>query len=458
MTEALRGFIADLGSIPHTTDAATIRRKSRDHFVISPILRSELARKLADVVASPRSKAELVAVVAAAVKRRLPITPRGGGTANYGQSVPLNGGVVLDCCDFGGVLSIEDGVIRANAGANMAEMQKAARARGWELRIHPSTIAQSTIAGFVAGGSGGVGSAMWGMLRDRGNILAIEAVSAEPEPRVVELVGDDVELVHHAYGANAVITEIAMPLAPTLRWRECVVAFPRFQDAAAFGARLVRETGVLKKVSSVHEWPIASLVPGFAGLVPEGHSMALSIVAHQCFESFRSLVAEFRGAIVWDGVEGEDRLGAPLHEFVYGHGLRQMQKAEPRYTGIQGMFRGPSMLDMLERARGRAVGQPFRLEFFWSEGEVVAMGSPQIVFESDAQMRALVDVVQASGGAVANSHAASVTEVGIKRLTPRDVVFKREMDPFNLLNPGKLDLEKVRRADLGAAGWSFRDR
>ena len=449
---------ADRGDIQATTDPRVIRRKSRDHFVISPLLRGELAGNLADVVVSPRTKAEVARAVSVAVKHRVPITPRGGGTANYGQSVPLKGGVLLDMTGFDRVLSIEPGVIRAEAGANMAAMESAARARGWELRIHPSTLATSTIAGFIAGGSGGIGSAAYGMLRDRGNILAVEAMTAEEEPRFVELEGDEIELVHHAYGANAVLTEIAMPLGPAWDWRECVVAFADFDRALRFGAQLARETGMIRKLASVHEWPIPELMRDLTGVVPTGHSMVLALVAPPSMASFRAMAREFGGAIVSDTGLGENPFGAPLHEFAYGHGLRQMQKTEPRFTGLQGMFRGEGMFDAIARVRAASRGEPFRLEMFWSDGEVVAMGSPQIVFRDAARMAALVKLVQDSGGVVANSHTTGVREVGIKRITERDVHFKREMDPFDLLNPGKLNLDDVRASMLGTTGWRFRAR
>ena len=117
------------------------------------------------------------------------------------------------------------------------------------------------------------------------------------------------------------------------------------------------------------------------------------------------------------------------------------------------------MLDAIAAVRAQVSRtEPFRLEMFWSDGEVVAMGSPQISYRDPQQMADLVALVQACGGVVANSHTTGVREVGIKRITPRDVAFKREMDPHGVLNPGKLNLDGVQESALHTSGWRFRAR
>ena len=63
-----------------------------------------------------------------------------------------------------------------------------------------STWATATIGGFIAGGSGGVGSCTWGSLRDLGNIIRLRVVTMEAEPRVLELTGDDIQKANHAMG------------------------------------------------------------------------------------------------------------------------------------------------------------------------------------------------------------------------------------------------------------------
>jgi FAD/FMN-containing dehydrogenase len=202
-----------LGDVPILDDPALVRLKSRDFFWYSPILKSELRGKSADLVVMPRDEADVLRVARECVARRIPVTVRGGGTGNYGQMVPLAGGVLLDMTGMDRILSLKPGVGRFQAGAKLLDIDIAAAPKGWELRLHPSTRRTATVGGFVAGGAVGVGSIRYGQLRDLGNVLGLRVVTLEDEPRVVELRGADVAGVQHAYGTNGIITEVEMPLA-----------------------------------------------------------------------------------------------------------------------------------------------------------------------------------------------------------------------------------------------------
>src|SRR4051794_10604198 len=89
-------FLQDVDGVPSSTDLTDLRRKSRDYFWYSPLLNEMLKDKLADVVVTPRNEDDVVRVAAACAKHRIPLTVRAGATGNYGQCVPLEGGVVLD--------------------------------------------------------------------------------------------------------------------------------------------------------------------------------------------------------------------------------------------------------------------------------------------------------------------------------------------------------------------------
>ncbi|MCK6508271.1 FAD-binding protein, partial [Myxococcota bacterium] len=107
-----------------------------------------------------------------------------------------------------------------------------------EQRMHPSTLRTATIGGFVCGGSGGVGSVTWGGLRDRGNVLGLRVVTMESSPRVLELRGDDVQKIVHAYGTTGIVAEVEMALAPAYGWIDVILGFDDFGEAVRFAHAL----------------------------------------------------------------------------------------------------------------------------------------------------------------------------------------------------------------------------
>src|SRR5213075_541193 len=67
----------------------------------------------------------------------IPITVRGSGTGNYGQSIPLHGGDILDMSGYNAFGWVRGGAGRAQAGIRLADFDRQARPQGWELRWLP---------------------------------------------------------------------------------------------------------------------------------------------------------------------------------------------------------------------------------------------------------------------------------------------------------------------------------
>jgi len=128
-------FRQDIGDVSSTVDERQLRQKSHDFHWYSPVLTPQLQDCLADVLVQLRSEEEIAAVVVAAVKHRIPLTVRGGGTGNYGQSVPLKGGVLVDMTGFNKVTAVESGSIRVQAGAVIGAALEAALASGQQLMM-----------------------------------------------------------------------------------------------------------------------------------------------------------------------------------------------------------------------------------------------------------------------------------------------------------------------------------
>ena len=122
--------------------------------------------------------------------------------------------------------------------------------------MHPSTKRTATIGGFVAGGSGGVGSVTYGGLREPGNILAARIVTVEEEPRIIELRDDAAQKVNRAYGTTGIITALEMPLAPAWPWIDVIVAFDDFMEAFRAGYEVALADGIVKKLVTPISAPI----------------------------------------------------------------------------------------------------------------------------------------------------------------------------------------------------------
>ena len=454
----LEDFAAALGDIPHTTDPRTIRVKSRDRFSLSPLLVKTLTGKTAEIVVTPRTRDDVLAVARAAYDHGVPLTPRGTGTANYGQSVPLKGGAMLDLTGLAGVLWVKDGAIRALAGTRVEDMEAAARETGQELRFYPTTRREATIAGFIAGGTGGVGSITWGVLRDRGNMLGMEAVDVTADPRPHEFRGEDTRLLQHAYGTTGIITEVEMALAPMRPWRELLVTFPDYPAAIRHAIAIGRETGLVKKLASAYEWPVGAWLRPLAAYVPEGQSLVIAMIDAASMEFYAEMVAAAGGTIRCDSAEGQGPYRQPLYEFAFGHTTQQVQRSMPNITEVEGFFRAPDLEALVLRVYDRIRHSgPLRLEVRRWDGDLVCSGSSYIDFKDEAQVEAVVQMMREEGLPVANPHASNVRGVGKKEIGERDIAFKRRMDPKGLLNPGRFEIEPeqdtVIDRHLTTTGW-----
>ncbi|NVN31893.1 FAD-binding protein, partial [Endobacter medicaginis] len=67
-------FVSLLGDVPLTTDAAIVKRKSRDFYWYSPVLKARLDGLSADVLLTPRDEADLLAIAQAARASGTPLT------------------------------------------------------------------------------------------------------------------------------------------------------------------------------------------------------------------------------------------------------------------------------------------------------------------------------------------------------------------------------------------------
>ncbi len=435
----VEALLAELDGIAVETDRALVRQKSRDFFWYSPVLKRQLNAVTAEAVVMPKTEAEVARVLAAAFRHRVPVTPRGAGTGNYGQAMPIRGGIVLDLSALDRILWAKPGVVRTEAGAKLIDIDANTRAAvGGELRFHPSTRRTATIGGFIAGGSSGIGSCTWGILREPGNILGLRLLTMEETPRVIELRGPDIQKANHAYGTNGVITEVEMPLAPAWEWIDLVAAFPTLTDASRFGDAFTRQDGIAKKLVSI----IAAGVPqthfkALEGKIPQGRAVALLMVAAPFLEHAFPLIAAHGGEVVHR--EPTEAAEVPLYEHSWNHTTLQVLKTDKTVTYLQTLFPPPDHLAKvaaMEDCFGDEV--PMHLEFVRFGGEVTCFGLQLVRFSTEERLAEIIAIHEEAGCPIFNPHAYTLEEGGMKKVDALQLAFKREADPLGLLNPGKM--------------------
>lgn len=429
-----------------TTDPADLARLSRDYYWFSPLLEPQLDGKVADVAVSPTSAEALTAIVQLAVRREVPVTVRGAGTGNYGQAVPLRGGLVLHLRRLARVGCVGRGEAVVQAGARLGAVERQARPHGYELRIYPSTYITATVGGFVAGGSAGIGSITWGNQWD-GNVLAASAVTMEDPPRRVDLRGEELRAVIHAFGTTAVLTDVTIPLAPATAWAQSVLAFPQFDGALAFAREVAEDDGVRKRLVSVHEWPIPSYFGHLrhAGAVADGQAHLLLEVDAEHAARVCERAARHGGTLTWQ-LPGEAYhvKGPSVSDFSFNHTTLWAKRADPGLTYLQVSFSPREVAPQVARLRQRFGGTCWvHIEYLRSGGVVVPSGLLLVRFRGRAGIEELVTFLEATGAPVRNPYSCRLDTSRNRHIGPI-LRAKRAWDPRGLLNPGKLDAEAAR--------------
>ena len=427
---------SELAGIEIISDRTQITKLSLDYYHFSPVLQQKLADKRGDLVVRPTNEAEVLRVAAVCVKYQVPLTVRGAGTGNYGQCIPLQGGMILDTTRMQGIRWIKPGLACVEPGVKLSAFDKQAREMGWELRMAPSTYRTATIGGFIGGGSGGIGSITYGQLRDRGNLHAVRVVTLEDEPRVLELRGDDVQKVNHAYGTNGIITELEIPLAPAYAWAEIIVVFDDFMTAARFGQALAHSDGLMKKLISIHAWPIPSYFTALKNYLPEGKHCALLMIAESCLEPFQDLVREYGGQVTYEKTAQEASKGTSLVEFTWNHTTLHARSADPSLTYLQTFFFTLERVEHLYHHFGDEV--LMHLEFLRANGQVIPGGLQVVRYTTEERLNEIIHYHEEKGALIANPHTYILEDGGMKTVNVEQLNFKEQVDPYGLLNPGKM--------------------
>ncbi len=459
----LRAFMADIEGVSFTQDSHLLSVKSKDYFWYSPLLTQTLSDKLGEVLVKPHDQAELVRVAAAAGRHQINLTVRGGGTGNYGQCVPLDGGVILDITGLNRVLSITPGEVNCEAGVLMMDLERAVRlddcvTGGQELLMYPSTRDIATIGGFVGGGYGGAGSIRNGILKDPGNVTRIKVVTLEATPRVIDLVGADIQKVHHAFGTNGIMTELTLSLKPAVNWVHHIALFDGYADALQLcvaatdavnrtvpigGNNTPNEqlmdafliTAVERRFASFYE-------KEFGPRFPANRDAVFSMIHPDYLARWRAMVAKYGGTETMAMTEAELTAAAlpPAFECGWNHTTLMALRQDRSWTNLQTIHSWPLDVAQIEQQMQRWGDEVLmHHEFARDHNGPVVFGLPLVAYFDKDRLYEIIGEFEADGCVVLDNHVYTIEGGGMKTIDTAQIDFKIIADPHGLMNPGKTE-------------------
>ena len=436
---SLAAIVADPTRV--STVPQVVNRLSRDFYWYSPVLRKQLDGKIADVVVHPLTVPEIQAILRYCYAHDIPVTARGAGTGNYGQAVPLHGGVLLDLSRMDQIESITaDGVAVCGPGVRLGVLEAEARKAGWELRCYPSTIVKASVGGFLGGGSGGIGSVAHGGLRDFSTVRAIDVVTMEDPPRVVHHEGEAVHEILHAWGTNGIIARIWLALTPSVEWAQCAVAFDNFDQAFDFSERIATSEEWKKRLVTTFEWPIPSFFSPVRNVAPEGKALIFFMIAEDQRARLEEATREAGGVVTFSAAYPGLRAVPLLSDYTWNHTTLWAMKSDPEYTYLQCGFDAVAARSQFAKLKQRFGDEfLFHLEFMKNGQGVVVPGSIPIVrFSTVERLNEMIDYCREIGVSVANPHVNNVEGGGRYRSDNVQLLAKHKYDTKGLLNPGKM--------------------
>jgi glycolate oxidase len=442
------------------TDPEVLQSYARDE--------SEVAPRAPDAVVRVRRTQDVAAVMAAASRHRIPVTPRAGGTGRTGGAVPVAGGIVLafeQCNQIKGV-EVDDLVAVVEPGVVTGQFHGAVEQLGLFYPPDPNSLSTCALGGNVAENAGGPRALRYGPTRDY--VLGVEAVTASGEvlrlgKRTVKgVTGYDLtSLIVGSEGTLAVITEITLKLIPKPEGLATLLALlPDLPTAGRAVAAALRR-GLLPRCLELLDEHTLALVRPAAGLPLDPRARALLLLEldgdelglERQVELCGNALSEVGALEVLAARHGgeRDRLWAARREL--SHALKKVARNKLAEDVVVPRSRIPDLIDrcraISERTRipmpayGHAGDGNIHVNFLWNDDSE----RPQV----DAAIEALFKETIALGGTLTGEHGIGILKAPYLPLeqSPELIALQERVkalfDPQNILNPGKIFPAHVQR-------------
>ncbi len=435
--ERLNDYFEDISNLEIIKNYSDVKRLSKDFYNYSPVLQKKLDSCIADIVVRPKDIESLIKVAKKCWELSIPLTIRGGGTGNYGQAVPLFKGVVMQLNYLNKIENFykDTGFVKVQSGCLMGELNKGLEKYGRELRLFPSTWKTASIGGFIAGGSGGIGSVKWGFLRDPGNLIGLEAVSLNSNPQLLKLNAHESEPLNHAYGTNGIITSLIISTDFKQNWYSIIIDCEDFEKAINV-LKLFTSAAIEMKLGAILEEEIVEKMPTWF----KRKSMCHKLLIQSNLGGLKTIeMICKKNKLYLENLGIEEELEKGLYSLVWNHTTLQMRTKDKNWTYLQMLLplnKEFEVINILRKKFGKKL--LWHLEAVSQQGVPRLAALPVLKWSNEKELNEIIDDCKSIGAIIFNPHVLTVEGGGLGVVDSDQVKAKQKYDPKGLLNPGKL--------------------
>ncbi len=416
-----------------------------------------------DVVVFPESVEDISKILSWANEARVPVTAWGLGSSVVGQPLAEMGGISLDLSRMNKIIAVDETnlIVRAEAGVVGGRLEEHLNALGFTLNHSPQSLHRSTVGGWLATRATGQFSSRYGGVEDLCySFVAVladgEVVTTADTPRMA--VGPD---LRHALigseGCLGVISEVALKIFPRAEQRLFeTIAFKTVEDGV-LAIRAIMAKGLrpfLLRFYDTGEARHAMKDEAYASPVMflgcEGVRAVAAAELKACIDVCATLGGEP------EGPKGAESWMSRRYDFSTIEGF--VSRPEGVAETIEVSNNWSRIMDtynvLTERLRPLATEVLGHFSHSYTTGislYVILLGDAADSEQSEARIKDIwkiaMEAALETGASISHHHGAGLARAPYVRRSLGSSFrllqsMKDALDPNNILNPGKLGLNR----------------
>jgi glycolate oxidase len=422
---------------------------------------SEAKPCMPEAVVRARTTAEVSAVMKAAYKHEVPVTPRGGGTGRVGGAIPVPGGIVLAFEKMNAIEGIDrnEMTTRVQPGVITGELKRATEEENLFYPPDPNSRDSCAIGGNLAANAGGPRAFKYGVTREY--VMGMDVVLADGtilklgrETKKGVTGYDLTALMVGSEGTLGIVTEASLRLIPKPESTVTALAcFESLEEVSPVVSSLMAQGQLPSCIELLDEEAIRIVRPE-AGLTIPNETKAILLIELDGEEAKLESELERTGNILFDldalevlvaqsGSERE-RLWASRRELSWSLRKQAENKLSedivvPR-TKIADLLGYCSQLadqhELVIPTYGHAGDGNLHVNFLWND--------PDERVRVDDAIKSLFERVVELRGTLSGEHGIGVLKAPYLTMEQSPALIalqekiKAVFDPKHILNPGKI--------------------